>query len=141
MNKFIGVGRLTRDPEIRYVQGGEGEMAVARYTLAIDRMKRANEQSADFLSCVAFGKNAEFAEKYLRQGMKIIIQAHVQSGSYTNKEGLKVYTVDFAIETQEFAESKAVNEQAGGRPDPAAAAGDGFMNVPDGVEDEGLPFN
>lgn len=141
MNKVILMGRLTRDPEVRYSQG-ENNMAIARYTLAVDRRFQKNsEQSADFISCVAFGRSAEFAEKYLKQGTKIAITGRIQTGSYTNKDGVKVYTTDVVVEDQEFAESKSAS--GGGastsRPEPSAAAGDGFMSIPDGIEDE-LPF-
>ena len=147
MNKVILMGRLTRDPEVRYSQG-ENATAVARYTLAVDRRYNRNndEQSADFINCVAFGRNGEFAEKYLRKGTKIAATGRIQTGSYTNKDGVRVYTTEVVIEEQEFAESKsaASGETAAytpSRPEPSAAAGDGFMNIPDGVEDEGLPFN
>lgn len=151
MNRVILMGRLTRDPDVRYSQGANGSMAVARYTLAVDRRRArnnadGNEQSADFISCTAFGRNAEFAEKYLHQGTKLVVSGRIQTGSYTNKDGQRVYTTDVIIEEQDFAESKssaATNEAAftSSRPQPTAAAGDGFMNIPDGVEDEGLPFN
>ena len=151
MNKVILMGRLTRDPDIRYSQSADGSNAIARYTLAVDRRRRSggdgNEQTADFIACVAFGRSAEFAEKYLHQGTKLIVTGRLQTGSYTNKEGQKVYTTDVIVDEQEFAESKASaagNEAAyasSSRPEPSAAAGDGFMNIPDGVEDEGLPFN
>lgn len=148
MNKVILMGRLTRDPEVRYSTGAEGSNAIARYTLAVDRRRRSdsNEQTADFIGCVAFGRSAEFAEKYLHQGTKLVVTGRIQTGSYTNKEGQKVYTTEVIVEEQEFAESKssgAGNESAytTSRPQPSAAAGDGFMNIPDGVEDEGLPFN
>ena len=147
MNKVILMGRLTRDPDIRYSQG-ENAMAVARYTLAVDRRGRkdgSSEQTADFISCVSFGKIAEFAERYLRQGTKIVAEGRIQTGSYTNKDGQKVYTTDVVVENCEFAESKNSASDAGNysssRPEPTSAAGDGFMNIPDGVEDEGLPFN
>lgn len=147
MNKVILMGRLTRDPEVRYSQG-ENATAVARYTLAVDRRYNRNndEQSADFINCVAFGRNGEFAEKYLRKGTKIAATGRIQTGSYTNKDGVRVYTTEVVVEEQEFAESKsaASGETAAytpSRPEPSAAAGDGFMNIPDGVEDEGLPFN
>ena len=147
MNKVILMGRLTRDPDVRYSQGANAT-AVARYTLAVDRrFKRENEQSADFINCVAFGKSAEFAEKYLHQGTKVVVTGRIQTGSYTNKDGQKVYTTDIVVEDQEFAESKAASTNNGGfasgsRPMPAQAApADGFMNLPMGVEDEGLPFN
>lgn len=113
MNVVVLMGRLTRDPDVRYAQKEDGSTAVARYTLAIDRRRRSDnvqEQTADFVNCTAFGKNAEFAESYLRQGIKIIIRGHIQSGSYTNKEGQKVYTTEVVIDTQEFSESKAANE-------------------------------
>ncbi len=145
MNKVILMGRLTRDPEVRYSQG-ENNMAIARYTLAVDRRFQKNsDQSADFISCVAFGRSAEFAEKYLKQGTKICITGRIQTGSYTNKDGVKVYTTDVVVEDQEFAESKNVAQSGGGadfassRPTPSAASGDGFMSIPDGIEDE-LPF-
>lgn len=148
MNKVILMGRLTRDPEIRYSQSNDA-MAIARYTLAVDRrFQRNGDQSADFISCVAFGKSAEFAEKWLRQGIKICVTGRIQTGSYTNKEGAKVYTTEVVVEDQEFAESKnSSGASAGGseysapsRPSPSAASGDGFMAIPDGVEDE-LPFH
>ena len=150
MNKVILMGRLTRDPDIRYTQG-ENSMAVARFSLAVDRRRTGadGQREADFINCVTFGKQAEFAERYLHQGTKIVLTGRIQTGSYTNKEGQKVYTTDVVVEEQEFAESKAASSAAGttaytpSRPEPSAAAGDGFMNIPDGdsVEDEGLPFN
>lgn len=147
MNKVILMGRPTRDPEVRYSQTQSGEqMAIARYTLAVDRRyKRDGEQTADFISCVAFGKSAEFAEKYLKQGTKIAISGRIQTGSYTNKDGNKVYTTDVVVEEQEFAESKAASGQSApsGAPNPANAAGpaspNGFMNIPEGIEGD-LPF-
>lgn len=162
MNKVILMGRLTRDPEIRYSQG-DNAMAIARYTLAVDRRfnRNGDENSADFIGCVAFGKSAEFAERYLHKGTKIALTGRIQTGSYTNKDGVKVYTTDVIVEDQEFAESKnsAANNDGGysnagfgnsgynnngysnnaARPQPAAA-GDGFMNIPDGIDEE-LPFN
>ena len=153
MNKVILMGRLTRDPEVRYSQG-DNSMAIARYTLAVDRRFRRNndgEQTADFIGCVAFGRSAEFAEKYFRQGMRVLVSGRIQTGSYTNKEGQRVYTTDIIVDDQEFADSKnsaGGNGDNGGygyqptsRPAPTSAIGDGFMNIPDGVEDEGLPFN
>ena len=143
MNKVILMGRLTRDPEVRYSQG-ENSTAIARYTLAVDRRFRRNndgEQSADFIGCVAFGRSAEFAEKYFRQGLKVIVTGRIQTGSYTNKEGQKVYTTDVVVEENEFAESKRSDDNA-----PASSAptpmpgGNGFMNIPDGIDEE-LPFN
>ena len=158
MNKVILMGRLTRDPEVRYSQG-ENSLAIARYTLAVGRrFKRQGEQDADLIPCVAFGKSAEFAEKYLRQGIKIAVTGRIQTGSYTNREGQKVYTTEVIVEESEFAESKNAGAsgasasgqsdgyQQGGyqqyqRPQPAAAAAaDGFMNIPDGIDEE-LPFN
>ena len=106
MNKVILMGRLVREPEIRYSQN-EKATAIARYTLAVDRkFKREGEQDTDFINCTAFGKNAEFAEKYLRQGIKILVEGRIQTGSYTNRDGIKVYTTDVIIESCEFAESK-----------------------------------
>ena len=150
MNKVILMGRLTRDPEVRY-SSGERSMAIARYTLAVDRRGRrseGSEQTADFIPCVAFDKAGEFAEKYFRQGMRVLISGRIQTGSYTNKEGQKVYTTDVIIEDQEFADSK--NSSGGStssgynesfRPSPENASSEGFMNIPDGVDDEGLPFS
>ena len=153
MNRVILMGRLTRDPEVRYSQG-ERSMAIARYTLAVDRRGRRNqdngEQSADFINCVAFDRAGEFAEKYFRQGMRVLVSGRLQTGSYVNKEGQKVYTTEVILDDQEFADSKGASSEMGGgytqsapaqRPAPASAIGDGFMNIPDGVEDEGLPFN
>lgn len=114
MNKVILMGRLTRDPDVRYTQG-ENPMAIARYTLAVDRrFKREGEATADFISCVAFGKQAEFAEKYFRQGIRIVITGRIQTGSYTNRDGNKVYTTDVVVEEQEFAESKNAQNGAEG---------------------------
>ena len=150
MNKVILMGRLTRDPEVRYTQrnSSQDSMAVARYTLAVDRrVRKDGEATADFIGCVVFGKAAEFAEKYFRQGMKIVITGRIQTGSYTNREGQKVYTTDVVVEDQEFAESKAAgnaqsgtgNNQSGSR--QAQPVGeDGFMNIPDGIDEE-LPFD
>lgn len=146
MNKVIIMGRPTRDPEVRYSQG-ENSTAVARYTLAVDRRfkKEGDEQTADFISCVAFGRAAEFVEKYIRKGTKIAVTGRIQTGSYTNKDGQKVYTTDVVVEEQEFAESKSssANNTSSDVPSdnrPAPAAGDGFMNIPDGIDEE-LPFN
>lgn len=154
MNKVILMGRLTRDPEVRY-SAGDNSMAIARYTLAVDRrFRRDGEQSADFIGCVAFGKSAEFAEKYLRQGTKLVVTGRIQTGSYTNRDGQKVYTTDVVVEEQEFAESRAAASEGGmmrqSAPSPMAAApmpspsqasvSDGFMNIPDGIDEE-LPFN
>ena len=139
MNKVVLVGRLTRDPEVRYSQG-DNATAVARYTLAVDRrFRRDGEPTADFIPCVIFGRSAEFAEKYFHQGMRVSISGRIQTGSYTNKDGVKVYTTEVIVEEQEFAESKKNTQPA---PEPAPAGGyEGFMNIPDNVEDEGLPFN
>ena len=145
MNKVILMGRLTRDPEVRYSQG-DNATAVARYTLAVDRrFRRDGEPTADFIPCVIFGRSAEFAEKYFHQGMRVSISGRIQTGSYTNKDGQKVYTTDVVAENVEFAESK--NASGGGdfnstpsAPSPSGAAGDGFMNIPEGIDEE-LPFN
>ena len=148
MNKFFLMGRLTRDPEVRYSQG-ERPVAVARYTLAVNRtFKRAGEPDADFINCVTFGRSAEFAERYFRQGIRIVVSGRIQTGSYTNRDGVKVYTTDVIVEDQEFAESKAASEQSaasyGARqeaaPAPSAPVGDGFMNIPDGLDEE-LPVS
>ena len=145
MNKVILMGRLTRDPEVRYTQG-ERQMAIARYTLAVDRRGRKDDQqqTADFINIVVFDRGAEFAEKYFHQGMRVLITGRIQTGSYVNKDGQKVYTTDVIADDQEFADSKGQGQAAGAsasRPAPSTAIGDGFMNIPDGVEDEGLPFN
>ena len=148
MNKVIIMGRLTRDPEVRYSGQDGNQMAIARYTLAVDRrFKRDGEQTADFIPCVAFGRSAEFAEKYFHQGIKVVVEGRIQTGSYTNKDGQKVYTTDVVVENSEFAESKNASVATGNsysapkvNMEPENAAGDGFMNIPDGVEDEGLPF-
>ena len=160
MNKVILMGRLTRDPEVRYSQG-ERSMAIARYTLAVDRRGRRSQdgdqgQTADFINIVAFDRAGEFAEKYFRQGMRVLVSGRIQTGSYVNKDGQKVYTTDVIVEDQEFAESKAssmANGSNGGysdyqpsapapaaKPAPSAAVGDGFMNIPDGIDEE-LPFD
>ena len=153
MNKVILMGRLTRDPEIRYSQG-EQSTAVARYTIAVDRRFRrdGDQQTADFINCVAFGRQGEFAEKYFRKGIKIAITGRIQTGSYTNRDGQKVYTTEVVVEEQEFAESKASSDSyaashpqqnaapAPSMPSPGAASADGFMNIPDGIDEE-LPFN
>lgn len=149
MNKAILMGRLTRDPEVRYTQG-DNQMAIARYTLAVDRRfnRNGDENTADFITCVAFGKAGEFAEKYFRKGTKVAVTGRIQTGSYTNKDGVKVYTTEVVVEEQEFAESKNSSSMSEGNfgggmtqsaPAPAAP-GDGFMNIPDGIDEE-LPFN
>ena len=154
MNKVILMGRLTRDPDVRYSQG-ENSMAIARYTLAVDRRGRRDNsqdgQTADFINCVAFGRTGEFAEKYLRKGTKICVTGRIQTGSYTNKDGQKVYTTDVVVEEHEFAESKNSASGNGGFSGGAPAApfdggnssqdsGDEFINIPDGIDEE-LPFN
>lgn len=159
MNKVILMGRLTRDPEVRYGQGPDTS-AYARYTLAVDRrwQNDGGRPTADFIGCVAFGKAAEFADKYLRQGTKIVVTGRIQTGSYTNRDGQKIYTTDVVIEDQEFAESKSsseakqsISQPAAGRSSGGAGAyadrgqsasvgADGFMNIPDGIDEE-LPFN
>ena len=154
MNKVILMGRMTRDPDVRYSAGSaDQQQAVARYTLAVDRRMRRdnndpNAQTADFIGIVAFGKAGEFAEKYFKKGTKVIVTGRIQTGSYTNKDGVKVYTTDVVAEDQEFAESKNAASSNGGsfggvapQGEPApSAAGDGFMNIPDGIDEE-LPFN
>ncbi len=164
MNRVVLMGRLTKDPDVRYSQGDQS-MAIARYTLAVDRRRgRANQndqQTADFISCVAFGKSGEFAERYLHKGTKICVSGRIQTGSYTRQDGTKVYTTDVVVEDQEFAESKNAQSSgsdygsygAGGYGSgaahaaapspaevPAPGAIDGFMNIPDGIDEE-LPFN
>lgn len=145
MNKVILMGRLTRDPEVRYSQG-DNSMAIARYSLAVDRrFKRdGDEQTADFINCVAFGKSGEFAEKYLHKGTKIVVVGRIQTGSFTNKDGQKVYTTDVVVEEQEFAESKNSGSGAGNdntSTNNNTSSSDGFMNIPDEIEDSELPFN
>ena len=150
MNRVILMGRLVRDPEIRYSQG-ENSMAIARYTLAVDRRGRRNQNdgqpTADFIRCVSFGQRAEFAEKYMHQGMRMLVSGSIQTGSYQNKDGQTVYTTDIIVDDQEFADSKGQGGNTsysrssgpyvgGGEED----LGEGFINIPDGVEDEGLPF-
>lgn len=140
MNKVILVGRLTRDPEVRYSQG-ENTMAIARYTIAVNRrFKREGDPEADFIRCVVFGRAAEFAEKYFRQGLRIAISGRIQTGSYTNKEGIKVYTTDVVVEEQEFAESMAEREHTQTPASAPESSGDGFMNIPEGIDEE-LPFH
>ncbi|MCR5103711.1 MAG: single-stranded DNA-binding protein [Eubacterium sp.] len=151
MNKVILMGRLTRDPDVRYSNSQNGEqLAIARYTLAVDRrnVRRNagdNQQSADFIPCVAFGRTGEFAEKYFRQGTKVAITGRIQTGSYTNKDGQKVYTTEVVVEEQEFAESKGAGSQSQGgyepqaAPAPEMASAEGFMNIPEGIEND-LPF-
>ena len=144
------MGRLVRDPEIRYSQG-ESSLAIARYTLAVDRRGRRNQgdsqPTADFIRCVAFGQRAEFAEKYMHQGMRMLVSGSIQTGSYQNKDGQTVYTTDIIVDDQEFADSKGQGGTASYSKDsnsPFMGGSDdlseGFMSIPDGVEDEGLPF-
>ena len=138
MNKWIGVGRLTRDPEVKYSQG-DNPTAVARYTLAVERkFKRDNEPNADFIPCVVFGRSGEFAEKYFRQGMRISVSGRIQTGSYTNRDGQKVYTTEVVVEEQEFAESKAESQQ--NSKSNVSTGGDEFMNIPEELDEE-LPFS
>lgn len=140
MNRVVLLGRLTRDPDVRHVQGANGDMAIARFNLAVDRRRRkdSNEQQADFINCVAFGKIGEFAEKYLRKGTKIAIDGRIQTGSYDNKDGMRIYTTDVVIEHCEFAESKKSGNAANGTA-MGVNGPDGFMNIPDGIDEE-LPF-
>lgn len=144
MNKVILMGRLTREPEINYTTGPES-MAVARYSLAVDRkFKREGQPTADFINCVAFGKSAEFTEKYLHKGTKIAITGRIQTGSYVNKDGNKVYTTDVVVEDQEFAESKAASQNSGGGSTQRqtrrnTATSDGFERFPENTDDE-MPF-
>ena len=132
INKWVGIGRLCSDPEVRWSQG-DNPLAIAKYTLAIDRKGKDGE--ADFIKCVALGKQGEFAEKYLHKGMKIAVTGRIQTGSYTNKDGVKVYTTDVVVEEHEFCESKGQGEQQ----KPQQTSSDGFMNIPDGIDEE-LPF-
>lgn len=147
MNKVILMGRLTCDPEIRYANNANST-CIANYTLAVDRRfkRQGDEQTADFIQCVAMGKGGEFAEKYLHQGTKIVVEGRIQTGSYTNKDGQKIFTTEVWVEAQEFAESKAAAAQNGNqnasaptRPNVAQNDSDGFMNIPDAIEEE-LPF-
>ncbi len=143
MNKVVLMGRLTRDPDVRYTRG-ERAMAVANYTLAVDRRGKKSQEgeaNADFIQCTAFDKAGEFAEKYFRQGMRVLISGRIQTGSYTDRDGRKVYTTQVIIEEQEFADSKGAGGEKGQKSQQANVDADGFMNIPDGVEDEGLPFN
>ena len=140
MNKVVLMGRLTRDPDVRYT-AGDNPTAIGRYTLAVDRrFKREGEATADFINCVSFSHNAEFAEKYFRQGIRIVIIGRIQTGSYTNREGRKVYTTDIVVEEQEFAEGK---KETGSKPKGQQAPSEdanGFMNIPEGIDEE-LPFS
>lgn len=137
MNKVILIGRICKDVDVRYA----GETCVARYTLAVDRRyKKDGEASADFISCVAFGNQGQFAEKYLRKGMKIAVVGRIQTGSYKNKDGQTVYTTDIVVEEHEFAESKQTDGNNQPKPQPTPSNYDGFMNIPDGIDEES-PFN
>lgn len=140
MNKVILMGRLTRDPEVRYSQA-DSSMAIARYSLAVDRRGRQQDgdQNTDFINIVAFGKAGEFAEKYLHKGTKVLVTGRIQTGSYTNKDGVKVYTTDVVAEDQEFAESKNAQGGSSSNYDRPAQVNDGFSNIPDGIDDD-LPF-
>lgn len=150
MNKVLLMGRLTKDPEVRYSTTGDQQLAIARYTLAVDRRFKRNgdDQSADFIRCVAFGRTGEFAEKYFHQGTKVVIEGRIQTGSYQDKDGKTVYTTDVVVENQEFAESKssqnsdasvpAQNNASQPQPQPS---NDGFMSIPEGADESGLPFN
>ena len=141
MNHVVLIGRLVRDPEIRYSQG-EKPMAIAKYTLAVDRRyKRGGEPTADFIRCISFGNNAEFAEKYMTQGRKFAVEGSIQTGSYQNKDGQTVYTTDVIVNGQDFCDSKPASSGNSGNYAGAATDSEGFMNIPDGEEDEGLPFN
>lgn len=145
MNKVILMGRLTREPDVRYAQGNGSQesMCVARYTLAVDRRgRRDGQQTADFISCVAFGRDGEFAEKYFMKGTKLTVSGRIRTGSYTNREGQKVYTTEVVIEEQEFAESKgdSSGSRQQGEQTGYTDAGGGFMNIPDGIDEE-LPFS
>ncbi len=139
MNRVILMGRLTKDPDIRYSQG-EKSTAIARFTLAVDRkFKQDGQPTADFINCLAFGKRAEFMEKYCRKGTKLVVEGSWQTGNYTNKDGNKAYTNDCLVESCEFAESKS-SEQNNNSSNQNNMGGDGFMNIPDGIDEE-LPFN
>lgn len=140
MNSVVLMGRLTRDPEIRY-KAGENAMAIARYSLAVDRrFNRDNsDQTADFISCVVFAKGAEFAEKYLKKGMRIVVRGRIQTGSYVNKDGQKVYTTDVVVEEQEFAESKGVSGGTESKAPATKTQDNSWMNVPDGYDSQ-MPF-
>ena len=149
MNKVILMGNLTRDPEIRYSQG-ENSLAIARFSIAVNRrFSRQGDTDTDFFNCTAFGKQAEFVEKYFKQGSRMLLTGRVQNDNYTNKNGERVYSVQIMADEIEFAErqstadanaSRGASNFGGGAPEPAMAADDDFMNIPDGIED-GLPFN
>lgn len=148
MNKVILMGRLTRDPEVSYSNRGDSQMAIARFSIAVDRrFKREGEPDADFFNCTAFGRQGEFVERYLHKGIKIVVVGRIQNDNYTNREGEKVYSVRVMVDEIEFAESKNASQQSGGyqqapmeHPDPANAAEDGFMQIPEGIHEQ-LPFS
>lgn len=137
MNKVILMGRLTKDPDVRYNTNGDKQMCIARFSLAVDR--RGKDAATDFITCVAFGKTAEFLEKYVKKGTKLVTSGRIQTGSYTNQKGDKVYTTDVVVEECEFAESKASQGNSQTPPTRESDPSDGFMNIPD--DDGGLPFN
>ena len=138
MNKVILIGRVVRDAEIRYSHGASST-CIARYTLAVDRkFKQEGQPTADFINCIAFGKMGEFAEKYLHKGVKIAVVGRIQTGSYTNKDGQKVYTTDVVVEEQEFCESKS---QSNSQPQPTPSNDNSWMDIPDNLDDSSLPFN
>lgn len=139
MNKVILMGRLTRDPEIRYSQG-ESQTSIARFSLAVDRRyKREGEPEADFFNCTTFGRLAEVAERYMHKGIKIAVVGRIQNDNYTNRDGQQVYSVRVIVDEMEFAEKRTDSSSAGGGAE-AGTSEDGFMNIPDGVSDENLPF-
>ncbi|MBO4847218.1 MAG: single-stranded DNA-binding protein [Lachnospiraceae bacterium] len=141
MNKVVLIGRLTRDAEVRYSQNGDSQTAIARFTVAVDRRQKQGDQpSADFIQCVAFGKNAEFFEKYGNKGVKFGIEGRIQTGNYTNKDGQKVYTTDVVVESQEFVESKNTAAQDAPAPAPTSNGANGYVDIPDNIDDD-LPFN
>lgn len=147
MNRVILMGRLTKDPELKYSQSNN-PLAIARYTLAVARKVKTNDTEADFINCIAFGKSAEFVEKYFRQGQRVLIEGRIQTGSYINKDGKSVYTTDVIVDSGEFADSKGARDYTSTssytqsqRSTPSSANSDGFMSIPDGFEDDGLPFN
>ena len=147
MNRVILMGRLTKDPELRYSQSNN-PLAIARYTLAVARKVKTNDTEADFINCIAFGKSAEFVEKYFRQGQRVLIEGRLQTGSYINKDGKTIYTTDVIVDSGEFADSKGARDYTSTssytqsqRSTPSSANSDGFMSIPDGFEDDGLPFN
>ena len=140
MNKFIGIGRLTRDPDVRYSQG-ENSKCVARYTLAVDRRfakKEEGQQTADFISCVVFGKGAEFAEKYFHKGLKVLVEGRIQTNSWTDKDGNKKFSMNVVLDSQEFADSKS--QSSGAKTNEQDSINDGFIDIQGSIDDEELPF-